>query len=158
MQLFGCTSCLSEGAIMQDTIERSIAITAPLERVWELVTEPGWWVPTDVPIEADRTPGAVVVRESEKWGRFPVEVVELRPMSYAAFRWSPTFPGDDLAPGRTTLIEFTVTATAGGVAVSVVESGFAKLDAPDAVKAQGIESNSDGWTQQLDSLRTRAEA
>lgn len=142
---------------MQNTIERSIAITAPLERVWELVTEPGWWVPTDVPVTADRTPGTVVVRESEKWGRFPVEVVELRPMSYAAFRWSSAYPGDDVSPGRSTLIEFTVTPTDDGVSVSVVESGFATLDAPDELKNQNIESNSDGWTQELDSLRTRAE-
>ena len=77
---------------MQDTIERSIAINAPLERVWDLVTEPGWWVPSDAPVESDRTAGTVVVRESEKWGRFPVEVVELRPMSYAAFRWSTDLP------------------------------------------------------------------
>ncbi|HEY2041726.1 MAG TPA: SRPBCC domain-containing protein [Jatrophihabitans sp.] len=142
---------------MQDTIERSIAITAPLDRVWELVTEPGWWVPTDSPLKADRTPGAVVVRESEKWGRFPVEVVELRPMSYAAFRWSSSYPGDELSPGRTTLIEFTVTPTDDGAVVAVIESGFAKLDAPDELKNQSIESNSGGWTQQLDSLRTRAE-
>jgi uncharacterized protein YndB with AHSA1/START domain len=84
---------------MQDSIERNITIAAPIERVWDLVTEPGWWVPTDVPVEPDRTPGHVVVRESEKWGTFPVEVVELRPMSYAAFRWSSTFPGEDLQPG-----------------------------------------------------------
>jgi uncharacterized protein YndB with AHSA1/START domain len=142
---------------MRDTIERSITITAPLERVWELVTEPGWWVPTDVAITADRTPGTVVVRESEKWGRFPVEIVELRPMSYAAFRWSSTFPGDDLSPRRTTLIEFTVTPTDDGVAVSVVESGFAKLAVPDELRNQSIESNSGGWTQELDSLRNRAE-
>ncbi|MFL6163743.1 MAG: SRPBCC domain-containing protein [Jatrophihabitantaceae bacterium] len=142
---------------MQDTIERSIAITAPLERVWELLTEPGWWVPTDHPVQADRTPGTVVVRESEKWGRFPVEVVELRPMTYAAFRWASTFPGDELSAGRTTLIEFTVTPTEDGVAVSVVESGFAKLEAPDDLKSQSFESNSGGWTQELESLRTRAE-
>jgi uncharacterized protein YndB with AHSA1/START domain len=49
---------------MQDTIERSITISAPLERVWDLVTEPGWWVPSDAPITADRTAGSVVVRES----------------------------------------------------------------------------------------------
>jgi uncharacterized protein YndB with AHSA1/START domain len=143
---------------MHDSIERNITISAPLDRVWELVTEPGWWVPTDAPVEADRTAGAVVVRESEKWGRFPVEVVELRPKSYAAFRWSSTFPGDELAAGRTTLIEFTVTPTDDGVMVTVVESGFATLDAPEELKNNGFESNSDGWTQELDSLRTRAEA
>jgi uncharacterized protein YndB with AHSA1/START domain len=144
---------------MQDTIERSITIAAPVERVWDLVTEPGWWVPSDTPPEAaERTPGRVVVRESQKWGRFPVEVVELRPMSYAAFRWASAFPGHDLAPGRTTLIEFTVTSTDDGVRVSVLESGFAGLDATDEVKAQGIQSNTDGWAEMLSSLDNRAQA
>jgi uncharacterized protein YndB with AHSA1/START domain len=146
------------GGIVQDSIERSIAIAAPLERVWDLVTEPGWWVPSDVETEPDRTPGNVVVRESEKWGRFPVEVVELRPMSYAAFRWSSTFPGEDLVAGRTTLIEFRLTPADDGVRVSVIESGFSRLDATDVVKAKGFESNSDGWTKELASLRGRAEA
>lgn len=142
---------------MQDTIERSIAISAPLERVWDLVTEPGWWVPTDEPVSAERTPGSVVVRESEKWGRFPVQVVDLQPMTYAAFRWASTFPGADLDAGRTTLIEFTLEPGTDGVTVSVRESGFADLDASDEQKKQGIEGNTDGWRMELDSLRTRAE-
>ncbi len=142
---------------MQDSIERSISIAAPLERVWELVTEPGWWVPSDLEIEPDRTPGHVVDRTSEKHGRFPVEVVELRPMSYVAFRWASTFVGEDLAPGRTTLVEFTITPADDSVLVSVTESGFSTLDAPDEIKAQGVESNSGGWDQELISLRVRAE-
>jgi uncharacterized protein YndB with AHSA1/START domain len=142
---------------MQDTIERDIVINAPLDRVWDLVTETGWWVPSDEPVDDDRTPGAVVVRESEKWGRFPVEVIELRPMSYAAFRWSSGYPGAELSPGRTTLIEFTVTPAESGVVVAVRESGFANLDAPDELKKQNFESNSGGWSQELDSLRSRAE-
>jgi hypothetical protein len=100
----------------------------------------------------------VVVRESEKWGTFPVEVVELRPMSYAAFRWSSTFPGEDLQPGRTTLIEFTVTPIYEGVRVSVIESGFARLDTTDERRAQSIESNSGGWDAEMSSLRNRAES
>jgi uncharacterized protein YndB with AHSA1/START domain len=144
---------------MQNTIERSITISAPLERVWDLVTEPGWWVPSEAPASGDRTPGAVVVRESEKYGRFPVEVAEMKPMTYAAFRWASAFPGDDLTPERSTLIEFTVKpADDGRVLVSVVESGFATIDAPDEVKNQSVESNSDGWTQELELLRTRSEA
>jgi len=142
---------------MHDTIERSIAISAPLERVWDLVTEPGWWVPADEPVTADRTPGVVVNRESEKYGRFPVQVVDLKPMTYAAFRWSSTYPNADLEPGRTTLIEFTLSPSDDGVTVSVVESGFAALDATDEQKRQGIEGNTDGWRMELDSLRTRAE-
>lgn len=143
---------------MQDSIERSIVIAAPIERVWELVTEPGWWAPSDTVVDGDRTPGSVVVRESEKWGRFPVEVVELRPMSYAAFRWASMFPGTDVTPGRTTLVEFAVADTAEGIRVSVTESGFAQLTASDDIKAQGFESNSEGWTSQLSSLGDRARA
>ncbi|WP_327287418.1 SRPBCC domain-containing protein [Streptomyces sp. NBC_01198] len=143
---------------MQDSIERSIVIAAPIERVWELVTEPGWWVPSDTPVQGDRTPGGVTVRESEKWGRFPVELVELRPMTYAAFHWASTFPGAELAPGRTTLVEFAVTDTGQGVRVAVTESGFSALEAADDVKADGIASNSDGWTGQLSHLRDEAQA
>jgi uncharacterized protein YndB with AHSA1/START domain len=42
--------------IMDDRIEREITISAPLERVWDLVTESGWWVPSDQPLRliADR--------------------------------------------------------------------------------------------------------
>jgi uncharacterized protein YndB with AHSA1/START domain len=143
---------------VQNTIQSTIVISAPLERVWELVSEPGWWVPSDAPSAADRTPGAVVVRESEEYGRFPVEIVELRPMSYAAFRWASTFPGDHLTVGRTTLVEFTVTSADDVVSVSVVESGFATLDAPDDVKNQSAQSNTSGWRDELESLRERAEA
>jgi uncharacterized protein YndB with AHSA1/START domain len=143
---------------MQDTIERSIDIAAPLERVWELVTEPGWWVPTDAPVEAVRTPGHIAVRESEKHGRLEVEVVELRPMTYAAFRWSSTVPGGNITPGQSTLVEFTVAPADDSVRVSVVESGFVSLDATDDIKNGAIESHTGGWADELGSLRTRAEA
>jgi uncharacterized protein YndB with AHSA1/START domain len=145
-------------ATVPDRIERSIAIAAPIEKVWDLVTEPGWWVPADVPVRPDRTPGHVVVRESEKWGKFPVEVIELRPMSYAAFRWASQFPGEGLAPGRTTLVEFTLAPAGDGIRVTVVESGFAALDAPENVKAKGIQENSSGWEEELGLLRDRATA
>ena len=141
---------------MQDQIEREIVINAPLDRVWELVSEPGWWAPSDSPATADRAPGAVVVRESAKWGRFPVAVVTMTPQSYAAFRWASQFPGEDLVPGRTTLIEFHVSPVADGVQVKVVESGFSALDAPESVRQAGFESNSGGWSEELASLARRA--
>jgi uncharacterized protein YndB with AHSA1/START domain len=142
---------------MNDRIERSTAIDAPLERVWELVTEPGWWVPTTSPQPADRTTGAVTVRESEKWGRFPVRVERLDPMSYAAFRWASQFPGEDLTDGKTTLVEFHLTPADTGVTVTVVETGFAAIDASDEVRQAGISANSSGWEQELASLTERAE-
>jgi uncharacterized protein YndB with AHSA1/START domain len=129
-----------------------------LHRVWDLVSVPGWWVPTEVATEPDRTPGSQTVRESARWGRFPVEVVEMRPQTDAAFRWASQAPGADLAPGNTTLIEFFVGDAGDGVTVTVVESGFASLDVPEEVRQSQLKDNTGGWSEELGSLRARAEA
>lgn len=142
---------------MQNVIEDEITINATLEQVWNLVTEPGWWVPTDREVTAERSPGAVVVRESAKYGRYAVQVVDLSPRTYAAFRWASLFPGEELAPGKTTLVEFTLSESADAVRVSVRESGFAELDAAEEVKQSGLTSNTEGWRIELGDLGQRAE-
>src|SRR5258708_29437192 len=139
-----------------DGIERQITINAPLERVWDLVTTPGWWVPVDAEVPADRTPGHRTVRESTKYGRFVVEVVRIEPRTYAAFRWASQFPNEDLAPGRTTLVEFSVESGERGVSVTVVESGFASLDLDEAGRKAGFRDNTEGWGLELASLMERA--
>lgn len=142
---------------MRDKIVQEITINAALDRVWDLVTEPGWWVPSDVVVPVERTPGQRTVRDSEKYGRYPIEVVSIDPRTYAAFRWASQFPGDDLPPGRTTLVEFAVESLAAGVRVTVTESGFAALAAPEAVRQAGFNSNTEGWQQELASLKSRSE-
>ena len=143
---------------MQDVIEDEVTINASLERVWELVTVPGWWVPTDMPVPVDRTPGSTTLRESEKYGRYPVQVVEFDPRTYAAFRWASQFPNEELGSGRTTLIEFFVEPQADAVLVKVRESGFAALEASEQVRQSGIDSNTEGWRTELGDLRKRSEA
>jgi len=143
---------------MEDRIERDIMISAPLDRVWELVSEPGWWVPTTVVAPVDHTPGHQVVRESEKWGRFPVEVVRVDPKTYAAFRWASHAPGAELGAGNTTLVEFWVEPVGDAVRVCVVESGFAAIDAPDSVREQARKDNTGGWQEEMAGLKERSEA
>jgi uncharacterized protein YndB with AHSA1/START domain len=143
---------------VEDRIEQEITIDAPLDRVWELVSEPGWWVPSTVVVPADHTPGHQVVRESEKWGRFPVEVVRVEPKTYAAFWWASQAPGAELKPGNTTLVEFRVMQAGNAVRVTVMESGFAVLDAPQDVREQSWKDNTGGWQEELAGLRVRAES
>ena len=145
---------------MQDVIEQEISINASLERVWDLVTEPGWWVPTEAGTAPDRTPGSTTVRASEKYGRFPVQVVEMKPRTYAAFRWASQFPNTDLEPGHSTLVEFFVSEAAGGdgVLVKVRESGFATLNAPEETRQAGVRDNTEGWQLELGDLKKRSEA
>jgi uncharacterized protein YndB with AHSA1/START domain len=143
---------------MEDRIEHAIMIDAPLDRVWELVSEPGWWVPTAVVAPVDHTPGHQVVRETEKLGRFPVEVVSVDPKTYAAFRWASHVPGAELTAGNTTLVEFRLEPVGDAVKVSVVESGFAAIDAPDSVREQSRKDNTGGWQEEMAGLKERAEA
>lgn len=143
---------------MPDSIERSITINASLERVWDLVTDPGWWVPDDHDTVGERTPGAITVRESEKYGRYPVRVIEFRPKTYAAFRWAPSFTGEDPTDTNSTLIEFTLAEQSDGVAVTVVESGFDALPLSDEARREGYAANDRGWAEELGVLRDRATA
>jgi uncharacterized protein YndB with AHSA1/START domain len=141
---------------MEDRIEQEITIRADLDRVWDLVTTPGWWVPDNGGAEADRTPGSLTVRESAKWGRFMVETVRLEPKSYAAFRWASAFPGETPADSNSTLVEFFVKpATDGEVSVKLVESGFSQL--PADRRDGAWKDNTGGWELELASLKGRAE-
>jgi uncharacterized protein YndB with AHSA1/START domain len=145
-------------SVMEDRIEQQITINAPLDRVWKLVSEPGWWVPSKIVAPIDHTPGHQVVRESDKWGRFPVEVVRVEPKTYAAFRWASQAPGEELKDDNTTLVEFSVVPAGDAVQVTVTESGFSRLDVPESAREDAWKSNTSGWNAELNSLRTRAEA
>jgi DNA-binding transcriptional ArsR family regulator len=54
-----------EGVLMEDRIEQQITINAPLDRVWQLVSEPGWWVRVTVVEGARRPQGAARVRMND---------------------------------------------------------------------------------------------
>jgi uncharacterized protein YndB with AHSA1/START domain len=145
---------------VEDRIEQEIVIEAGLERVWNLVTRPGWWVPDDSGADGGRAalePGALTVRESARWGRFVIEVVRVEPMSYAAFRWASEFPGEAPAEGNSTLVEFFVKPLGDAeTSVMLVESGFAGL--PADRRAAAWQANTGGWQEELAGLKGQAEA
>ncbi|MDQ6596248.1 polyketide cyclase [Bacillus salipaludis] len=139
-----------------DQIEREIFIAAPLEKVWLLFSEPAWWVgdapgPNSVHVDGKR-----VVAET-RFGNFPVEIERMDPPNYLACRWASSFPGEEPREGNSTLVEFTLTAKDEGTMLRVVESGFANLTTTHDERMKFFRENSDGWKQQLDYLRQRAE-
>jgi hypothetical protein len=141
---------------MEDRIEQRITIRATLDHVWSLVTRPGWWLPGSAPEPARGTGRAAV-----EWGaqRQPwlVDVVRLEPGGYASFRWASAFGGVAPAQGNSTLVEFYVRPVGDEVGVTVVESGFASLDLPAALREDQRKANAGGWQYELAGLRTRAE-
>jgi uncharacterized protein YndB with AHSA1/START domain len=138
---------------VDDRIEQEIVIGAGLERVWDLVTRPGWWVPDE---KNEPARGSCTVRESATWGRFLIKVVRLEPMRYAAFRWASEFPGEEPGEGNSTLVEFFVKALSDAeTSVTLVESGFAGL--PEDRRGPAWQANTGGWAEELASLKSRAE-
>jgi uncharacterized protein YndB with AHSA1/START domain len=135
-------------------IERETLIAAPLQRVWSLVTEPGFWVggpTTGTPARV----GESVIAKNE-YGDFPVRVEEMDPPTYVAYRWASAFPGEELREDNSTLVEFTLTVEGDRTRLRVVESGFAAI-ASAALRRDAMRNNTSGWAQVFDTFKQRAE-
>src|SRR3954454_6182533 len=132
-----------------DRIEREILIDAPVERVWSLVTELGWWVGTDPRLDP-MAEGETAVKHAPDYGDFPVRVESVRPREYVAYRWASAFPNQELRDDNSTLVEFTVAAEGGKTRLRVAESGFASIGGPEDLRDRSFNDNTHGWGVELD--------
>jgi uncharacterized protein YndB with AHSA1/START domain len=141
-----------------DRIERDVLIAAPLERVWSLVAEPGFWVADKASLPGTvAREGETMLANNPEYGDFPVRVEKVDPPTYLAYRWASAFPGQELRDDNSTLVEFRLTPEGDQTRLSVVESGFAMLSGPADVRDQALKDNSGGWPMELDALKKRAE-
>lgn len=143
----------------QDRIERDTLIAAPIERVWSLVAEPGWWAVVDPESVAGTVAreGESMVAPNAQYGDFPVRVEAVRPPTYVAYRWASAFAGQELRDDNTTLVEFTLSPEGDKTRLRVVESGFAALAGSDELRSKALEDNTGGWAEMLENVKTRAE-
>jgi uncharacterized protein YndB with AHSA1/START domain len=142
-----------EALMVADRIERDVLIDAPVEVVWDVVTQPdhiaGWFGDK---AELDLRPGgdaAFTWTEHGMTAQARVERVE--PPTAFSFRWG---LGNAEAPtsGLSTLVEFVLAAEGAGTRLRVVESGFAQLDATEEERAAYYDDHADGWRQELGEL------
>jgi uncharacterized protein YndB with AHSA1/START domain len=139
-----------------DRIERETLIDAPIERVWPLVSEPGFWVAEEATIMGRHAvEGESLLAKNPHLGEVWVRVEKVDAPTFVAYRWASAFPGEELRDDNSTLVEFTLVDEAGQTRVRVVESGFASLDAPEGVRDQSVRFNGDGWPQVFDMLNAR---
>jgi uncharacterized protein YndB with AHSA1/START domain len=141
----------------QDRIERRIDIDADAERVWELISRPGWWINDGAIIDhtVERAADDVSIIHHETYGDFRIGTVTLDAPRYAAFRWLGGENDAATSPdGGSTLVEFWVEDRTGGVSLRVVESGFASLNVSDEARRKNIDENTDGWEQELAAAKT----
>jgi uncharacterized protein YndB with AHSA1/START domain len=140
----------------QDRIEREVDIAADAERVWSLVSRPGWWI-NDGELGGTRTErvGDLDVVHHPVHGSFPIRTEKLDPPRYAAFRWFLDASVQDEGPS--TLTEFWIDDRPGGVVLRVAESGLSTLPGTEEERRRHVDDNTEGWAVELDVARRHAE-
>jgi uncharacterized protein YndB with AHSA1/START domain len=138
---------------LENSIERQIEIRAPIQKVWEALTNAklfGQWFGATFhsPFVAGQTTKA---RNTTKGFEMDMEFIikEIKPQSYFAYGWHP-YPIDktfDYSKEEPTLVEFHLEKTSSGTLVKVKESGFNKVTA--SRRAEAIKMHSGGWEAQL---------
>jgi uncharacterized protein YndB with AHSA1/START domain len=135
--------------MVTDTIERELVLNAPVERVWDAITDAGqvsaWF---GVQAEIDLRPGGGVVFVVQE-GQFRARVVDVDPPRRFAYRWS-LDKDTDVDVGPTTLVTFTLEPWNGGTRLLLVESGFASL--PEKIRDGHLSQNTAGWAEELGEL------
>jgi uncharacterized protein YndB with AHSA1/START domain len=137
----------------ENSIERQIQIKAPVEKVWEALTNAqifGQWFGAKFQSSfvAGKTSKA---RNTTKGFEMDMEfmIKDIRPQTYFSYAWHP-FPMDktfDYSKEEPTLVEFHLEKTATGTLLKVKESGFNKVTA--SRRAEAFKMHSGGWDGQL---------
>jgi uncharacterized protein YndB with AHSA1/START domain len=141
--------------VTQDRIEREVLIEAPVERVWQLVTQAehlGTWF-GDSGAEIDLRPGGAVSLSWREYGTAHGRVERLEEPSLVSYRWLAKMESrDEPTPENSTLVEFTLDGDGDRTRLKVVESGFASLAISEDERRRKVESNTEGWRIETDEL------
>jgi uncharacterized protein YndB with AHSA1/START domain len=144
-----------------DRIEKKVLLRAPRKRVWRALsdsTEFGTWF--GVKFDGPFTPGASmrgvivptqvnaeVANAQKPYEGLPFEITieKMEPERLFSFRWHPFAieSGVDYTAEPTTLVVFALEEAAGGVMLTVTESGFDQI--PLARRAKAFTANEQGW-------------
>ncbi|GAB7188747.1 SRPBCC domain-containing protein [Kitasatospora sp. Ki12] len=148
--------------MIPDTIERTVMINAPRERVWSVLTEPaflGRWFGSGAPVEVDLRPGGLLVFDHGVHGTIPARLQRVEPPHTLSWRWSQGAAGQEPGDTDATLVEFTLTAdgSTAGTRLTMVESGFARLGLPAGQAADRHRANTLNWPGKLDRLAADCE-
>ncbi len=147
-----------------DRIEKKILLRAPRERVWRAISDSsqfGTWFGVDFDgpfVDGARLTGRIVptkvdaevakLQQPHAGKPFEFTVDRIEPMQRFSFRWHPyaVEPGVDYSKEPMTLVEFVLADAAGGILLTITESGFDRI--PLARRAQAFAANEGGWEKQ----------
>jgi uncharacterized protein YndB with AHSA1/START domain len=132
-----------------NTIERTVQLTHPPERVWQALTTAeglGTWFGHKAEIDLRVGGQAKLSWNSGDTATLTIERLE----APRVFGYTWAIYGLPEGDARRTYVEFTLEPTSTGTTLTMVESGFAQL--PDAEHQKAFPGNTEGWTNELGEL------
>lgn len=157
---------------MQDRIERTIDLAAPVSRVWRAITdheEFGTWfrVLLDGPFAVGEISRGRVTYPGHEHLKWRAEVIAIEPESRFVFEWCPLDDDPDAlgteAAELVTRVEFRlapippVPPSPESTRLTIVESGFASLP-DDTRRLDALRRNEGGWDAQTKNIRDHVES
>lgn len=147
---------------MTDRIEKTIELSASVDRVWRALTdheEFGEWfrVRIDAPFKPGEVSRGRITIPGFEHVRWEATVVNMERPRYFSYTWHPyaVDPNVDYSQEPATLVEFRLEPTEMGTRLSVVESGFDEL--PANRRDIALRMNDGGWTAQIRNIKTHVE-
>ena len=143
---------------MSDKIEKTITINAPLNRVWRAIAdykEYGKWFQCEIdrPFEVGKeVMGRMTIKGFDQL-TFPMKIVAMEENKLFSCYW-PAYVEKtdlDLLEEPWLLMEYHLKETAQGTELTIIESGFDKLNA--AIRDEARRGNEGGWDFQLNNIR-----
>ena len=140
---------------MDDRIEKTIELAAPVSRVWRALTdheEFGRWfrVELDGPFEVGEVSRGRMTFPGYEGLPWEVLVRSLEPERLFSFSWRDVDPKTGVSSEAMMLVEFRLEAIPTGTRLTITESGFSAL--PDPRRLEAFRENTEGWNIQAGNL------
>ena len=147
--------------MVANAMKHSCAIGAPAERVWAVLTDPGFlgrWFGSGAPAELDLRPGGRLLFGSHTThGALLARLDRIEPARLLSYRWAIAPAGAEPRDEDATEVALLLTEEDGNTRLDVTESGFARLEVPADELATRYAANDDGWPRKLAEVRDEAE-
>jgi uncharacterized protein YndB with AHSA1/START domain len=128
------------------TIERVILIDAPIDIVWDVVTNPKHivqWFADEAVLDL-RPGGTGTLNFTEHNQVSPLRVETVDPPNLFSYRWSQP-DGEEPTPENSMLVEFILSEAEGVTTLRLIESGFAKNNWSEEKNREYYDDHSNGW-------------
>ena len=143
---------------MTDRIEKRVELKAPLDRVWNALTDArqfGEWFRVDLkgPFVVGQEAQGQITHPGYEHVTWRATVLAMEPKTRFAFTWLPYAidPDADYSDEEPTLVEFTLAPHGDGTRLTLTESGFDKM--PAHRRDEAFRMNDGGWAAQMDNIK-----